>query len=91
MIDRNIDFLKTVSGRDEYKNIVLDSLNSSADLNSYIFRRGNHWYRLENWDLPFSGIIREWKANGDDCIPKDKCSDSFDIKNSKIILKKILE
>jgi len=86
MIDRNIDFLKTVSGRDEYKNIVLDSLNSSADLNSYIFRRGNHWYRLENWDLPFSGIIREWKANGDDCIPKDKCSDSFDIKNSKIIL-----
>lgn len=86
MIDRNKEFLKTVNGRGEYKNNILDALNSSADSNSYIFRRGNHWYRLENWDLPNSGIIREWKASGDDCIPKADYSDSFNIKNSKTIL-----
>ncbi|HEL0066286.1 TPA: prolyl oligopeptidase family serine peptidase [Streptococcus equi subsp. zooepidemicus] len=85
MIDRNTEFLNIISSREEYKNIIFDSLNFLVDSNSYIFRRGKHWYRLENWDLPDSGVIREWQADEEDFIPKDEYTEKINIHNSKII------
>ncbi|HEL0738508.1 TPA: hypothetical protein TUY12_002101, partial [Streptococcus equi subsp. zooepidemicus] len=79
------EFLNIISSGEEYKNIILGSLNFSVDSNSYIFRRGKHWYRLENWDLPDSGVIREWQADEEDFIPKDGYTEKINLHNSEVI------
>ncbi|WP_051439202.1 prolyl oligopeptidase family serine peptidase [Streptococcus mutans] len=46
---------------------------------------GDSWYRFEDWKLPRSGIIREWKAENDDWFPKLSYTSNFNLENSRII------
>lgn len=82
----NKEFLQTVRNKNEYRATVLQSLSSTLELNSYIFRRDNKWYRLENWNPPNSGLIREWQAVGTDFIPKKSYTKQLNAENSKIVI-----
>ena len=59
----NQRFLEIIESHVTFSKIIADSLKKPRNQNSIIFRRGNFWYRFENWDLPHSGVIREWSAN----------------------------
>ncbi|GEB10391.1 prolyl oligopeptidase [Streptococcus equinus] len=84
-MDENQRVLDVLSKHSKYVKSILNSFDENSQMNTFIFRKGNFWYRYENWDLPKSGIIREWVASNDDCIPKRGYTEQFSQKKSKIV------
>lgn len=68
-----------------FVNKIESSFNKNIDRNSYIFRRGMNWYQFENWDLPNSGLIREWSSITKTCIPSKEYTKDYNKTNSNII------
>lgn len=81
----NQRFLEIIESHVTFSKIIADSLKKPRNQNSIIFRRGNFWYRFENWDLPHSGVIREWSANDEDWFPKQDFTEKLSKENSREI------
>ncbi|WP_050556525.1 hypothetical protein [Streptococcus mutans] len=79
------NFFNIISNRSTYKKSITESLKKESVRNSLIFRMGDSWYRFEDWKLPRSGIIREWKAENDDWFSKLSYTSNFNLENSRII------
>lgn len=81
----NEAFLNSVNSYDKYTENIYKSIKKNLKKDTLIFRRNNFWYKFENWDLPYSGIIREWIVSSDDWTPKIDYSDEFSKDKSKVI------
>lgn len=68
-----------------FVNEIENSFNKTLEKSSYIFKRGMNWYRFENWNLPDSGLIREWSTVTKTCIPAKEFTKDYNQKNSRII------
>lgn len=81
----NKAILDVIKKNTYYTDSIKNSFNKTVDNNSYIFRRGANWYQFENWNLPESGLIREWRNVTSTCIPKKEYTENYNKANSKVI------
>lgn len=84
MLD-NQEFLQNIQKHSRYTKCITNSFNKNYSFEPLIFRMKNSWFKFEEWDLPRSGIIREWEADDDDWSPKFNFTNKLSKKNSKII------
>ena len=63
-------FLNIVKENNCYKKCVFTSFQELESWKSLIFKRGQYWYQYDNWNLPNTGIVKEWEVDSNDWIPK---------------------
>ena len=54
-------FLNIVKENNCYKKCVFTSFQELESWKSLIFKRGQYWYQYDNWNLPNTGIVKEWE------------------------------
>ena len=79
-------FLNTIQVISDYKKYISSSFQKLKKWKSLKFRQGQYWYQYDNWDLPNTGVIREWDGEDDNWIPKMEVSEEVELCSSNIVL-----